>query len=92
MIGIIPKVMNVMSLFILALYIFACIGLNLFAMVKFGDAIDDKFNFQTFGSAMITLMRFATGDGWSEYMFELGSKAEDCKASQSYEEFMAEGP
>lgn len=71
LVGIVPKVMNVMSLFVLALYIFACVGINLFAKVKHGEAIDDRFNFQTFGGAMATLMRFATGDGWSSYMFEL---------------------
>lgn len=71
--------MNVMSLFVLALYIFACVGLNLFSKVKLGDTINEKFNFQTFGGAMVTLMKFATGDGWSEYMFELAS-SKDCRA------------
>ena len=45
MYGIIPKVMNVMSLFVLALFIFACVGINLFAKVKPIESINEKFNF-----------------------------------------------
>lgn len=33
-INILPNISNVMSLFVLALYIFACVGINLFATVK----------------------------------------------------------
>lgn len=71
MYGIVPKVMNVMSLFVLALFIYACVGINLFAKVKHIESINEKYNFQTFGKSMISLFRFATGDAWSSFMFEL---------------------
>jgi hypothetical protein len=80
-----------MSLYVLAIFIYACVGINLFAKVKHGDAITDKFNFSTLGGAMITLMRMATADGWSEYMFEL-ARQDDCVASQTYAEFKENGP
>ena len=69
-----------MSLFVLVLFIYACVGINLFSKIKLRDSLNDKFNFQTFGRSMLTLMRFSTGDGWSDFMFEATEK-EDCEVS-----------
>ena len=70
-INILPNIANVMSLFMLAIFVYACIGISLFAKVKDGDVINDKNNFRTFGSAMLILMRFSTGEDWNEAMYEL---------------------
>jgi hypothetical protein len=44
-INILPSIMNVMALFLLALYIFACVGINLFSTIKPRQWIDSKNNF-----------------------------------------------
>jgi hypothetical protein len=44
-INILPSIINIMALFLLALYIFACVGVNLFATTKPRVWIDTKFNF-----------------------------------------------
>jgi hypothetical protein len=79
-INILPSIANVMSLFILALFIFACVGINLFSGVKYQENIDEKNNFQTFGNSMLILMRFSTGEGWSDFMYEYANQ-EDCVVS-----------
>ena len=43
--NILPSILNIMSLFLLALYIFACVGINLFSGTKRRDNIDEKNNF-----------------------------------------------
>jgi hypothetical protein len=67
-----------MSLFILVLFIYACIGINLFSGIKMRDDLNEKFNFQSFGRSMVSLMKFSTGDDWSAFMFEATIK-ENCE-------------
>ena len=43
--NIIPSIMNIMALFLLALYIFACVGINLFSTIKPRENIVEKNNF-----------------------------------------------
>lgn len=44
--NILPNISNVMSLFVLALFIYSCVGISLFAGVKMrGQGLDDKNNF-----------------------------------------------
>jgi len=44
-INILPSIANVMCLFMLALFIYACVGINLFSGAKYIEFIDDKNNF-----------------------------------------------
>ena len=46
-INILPNISNVMSLFVLALFIYSCVGISLFAGVKIRDDgfLDSKNNF-----------------------------------------------
>jgi hypothetical protein len=77
--NILPNIANVMSLFMLAVFVYACIGISLFAKVKNGEIINDKNNFRTFASSMLILMRFSTGEDWGEAMYEL-SNTKDCSS------------
>ena len=88
-INILPNIANVMSLFMLAIFVYACIGMSLFAKVKEGESINEKNNFRTFGGAMLILMRFSTGEDWQVVMYEL-SKSENCHF-QSFAEIQEEG-
>ena len=83
-INILPNISNVMSLFVLALFIYSCVGISLFAGIKMrGEGLDSKNNFQTFGGSMLILMRFATGEDWNSFMYELG-KTDDCRVSNQF--------
>ena len=78
---IIPSILNIMTLFLLALYIFACVGINLFSETMPRTWINEKNNFQTFPNAMYALMRFSTGDYWSNFMYEYSIIDDQCQVS-----------
>jgi hypothetical protein len=42
---ILPNIVNVMSLYVLVLFIYAMVGMNLFGKIKERDLINEKFNF-----------------------------------------------
>ena len=72
-INILPQISNVMSLIFLLFFIYAALGINLFSGVAFVDKLDDKNNFQSFANSMIMLMKFATGEDWNGFMYELAN-------------------
>merc|ERR1712166_821800 len=63
-----PSLVNVGALFVLVLFIYAVMGLQLFAKVRHNGSLDEDANFMTFGHSILTLMRFATGEGWNDIM------------------------
>jgi hypothetical protein len=64
-VNILPQVINVMSLLLLLLFIYASFAINLFSGVMLQEHLDEKNNFQTFSSSMLILLRFSTGEGWN---------------------------
>ena len=77
----IPSLGNVGSILFLNLYVYAVMGMNLFSDVSVEGGcgprdctmIDERSNFQTFGSSMLTLFRTVTGESWNGIMHDLGS-------------------
>ena len=71
------------------LFIYAALGLNLFSQVMYQDQLNDKNSFQSFGQAMVLLMRCATGEDWNLVMHELanedGYEGVQCR-EQTFEE------
>ncbi|EQC31375.1 hypothetical protein, variant [Saprolegnia diclina VS20] len=67
-----PAVANVTALLMLLYYIFAAIGVQLFAKVAYGPSmVNPHQNFQTFWLALQTLIGFSTGENWNNYLWEL---------------------
>jgi len=52
----------------LLLYVFAILGVSLWAKVKLNGELNDYQNFQNFGLALLTLFRMSTGEAWNEVM------------------------
>jgi hypothetical protein len=52
----------------IVLFIFAVLGVNLFASVPRGGAISTDANFDHFGMALLTLFRTSTGEAWAPLM------------------------
>ena len=73
-----------MALMLLLLFIYASLGINQFSAVMPLEHINEKNNFQTFGNAMILLMRCTTGEDWNLIMYELAADDEDCLSSQTF--------
>jgi len=69
----VPKLVNVAFIMLLLIYLFAVLGVNLFAEVAFieGGSYDENANFRTFWKAMSLLIRSMTGEGWNFIMHDL---------------------
>ncbi|KAM9304816.1 sodium channel protein type 2 subunit alpha-like [Gastrophryne carolinensis] len=59
-----PALFNIGLLLFLVMFIYAIFGMSNFAYVKKEGAIDDMFNFETFGNSMICLFMITTSAGW----------------------------
>ncbi|ETW09842.1 hypothetical protein, variant [Aphanomyces invadans] len=66
-----PSVGNVMGLLMLLYYIFAALGVQLFAKLNDGpEMVNSHQNFQTFWTAFQMLIGFSTGENWDTFMWE----------------------
>lgn len=55
---------NVGGLMLLFVYIYAVLGVFLFAAVKFNEELTVHSNFQKIQNSMLTLFRVSTGENW----------------------------
>lgn len=80
-----PLLLNVGMLSGLIFFMFAVLGTNLFGAVNTDQrtyyGLSSRANFKNFGHAMLTLLRVATGDDWSELMFDSMVEPPDCSES-----------
>lgn len=86
----IPQLTNVGGLLILALILFAVLGVEWFATVKLQENLTIHANFRNFGAALLTLFRMATGESWHAIMFDCArprSVTFDCNPDPKYEDF-----
>ncbi|DBA00730.1 TPA: hypothetical protein N0F65_001201 [Lagenidium giganteum] len=82
-----PSLVNIGGLLFLVFFIYAAMGVQLFAKVKPGELVTDTANFQSISLALTTLVRCATGEGWNALMYELAS-TDDCVPDPPYDENM----
>ncbi|KAL4151848.1 hypothetical protein PRNP1_008785 [Phytophthora ramorum] len=61
-----PSLVNIGGLLFLVFFIYAAMGVQLFAKLKFGELITSTANFQSLLGAMTTLIRCATGERWND--------------------------
>lgn len=66
-----PALMNVSAVMSLMLFVYAIMGVQLFAQVALQENLNEHANFKTFGAAFVTLFRFTTGEGWNAVMYDL---------------------
>ncbi len=59
-----PALFNICLLLFLVMFIFAIFGMSFFMNVKHKSGIDEVYNFETFGKAMILLFQMSTSAGW----------------------------
>lgn len=79
-----PSLANVVALMFLVMVVYAILGVNLFGKVKFGTDLNATDNFQTFGNALMILMRMITGEGWNFIMYD-AMNTTDCDSSMECE-------
>jgi len=59
-----PAMLNVGGLMMLFVYIYAVLGVFLFAPIKLNGHLSIHVNYSTIGNAMLTLFRISTGENW----------------------------
>lgn len=79
-----PGLSNVASILFLMLFIYATMGVQLFAKVAHGDNVDDHANFQGFWTAILLLLRSATGEAWDALMHDYATKTPGCVSDPSF--------
>nr|AUY61921.1 sodium channel Nav1-delta [Lethenteron camtschaticum] len=59
-----PALFNIGLLLFLVMYIFSIFGMSNFGYLQHKAGINDMFNFETFGGAMLCLFQITTSAGW----------------------------
>merc|ERR1711871_447321 len=73
-----PGLWNIGLLLLLLYLIYAIMAVQLFAKVQFQEDLNEHANFQTFSTAMLTLIRASTGENWNGIMYDLARRPEGC--------------
>ena len=66
----IPPLLNILSIFCILMFVYAVLGMELFSGVMWGDYLNADANFCSFGVAMLTMFRCATGEDWNGIMHD----------------------
>ncbi|XP_019721876.1 sodium channel protein type 4 subunit alpha B-like isoform X2 [Hippocampus comes] len=73
-----PALFNIGLFHFVIMFTFSVFGMKYFAYVKKGGMIDDVFNFETFGSSIISLFAITTTAGWDGLLHNTMQKPPDC--------------
>lgn len=76
-----PALVNIGALLFLIIFIYAIIGMSMFAHVKHTGAVDDIVNFETFLNSILLLFRLSTSAGWNDVLEPLMIQPPDCDLS-----------
>jgi hypothetical protein len=70
-----PALMNVGIILVMAMFIFAILGVQLFAKLEMPEdgTLGGYNHFMTFWSSLLLLLRALTGEAWPDMMYEMGS-------------------
>lgn len=86
-IAVIPSILNVGALLLLLFFIYASVGVELYAMIGFhGDGLSEQSNFRSISNAMQCLMKFSTGEAWNSFMYTMLEERDDCESDPVYNE------
>ncbi|KDO30708.1 hypothetical protein SPRG_04611 [Saprolegnia parasitica CBS 223.65] len=66
-----PSLLNVGSLLVLVIFVYAILGMNLFGEIIEGECLRPGRNFESLSSAMLVLFVVATGDRWDCYLSDV---------------------
>lgn len=83
-----PAILNVVSLFVLCIFIYAILGVFLFSSVSYGKFIDEFNNFSDFGMACLMLLRISTLGDWPFIMTECAAVSGRTVAALYFSSFM----
>eukprot|EP01062_Namystynia_karyoxenos_P015970 TRINITY_DN1582_c0_g5_i1.p1 TRINITY_DN1582_c0_g5~~TRINITY_DN1582_c0_g5_i1.p1 ORF type:complete len:2356 (+),score=741.40 TRINITY_DN1582_c0_g5_i1:94-7161(+) len=77
-----PQIANIGGFMCLLGFIYAILGVNLFAKVRRGEYLNKHANFEDFPSALLMLVRIVTGENWNGVMHETMVQPPDCSTEK----------
>lgn len=83
-----PGIINISLLLMLILFIYAVLGMQLFAKIQYNESYSRHSNFRTFTGSLLTLVRFSTGEGWGNFMYDASHSLDGCVNDPGYDEDM----
>ena len=83
-----PSMVNVMGLLGIFLFIFSALFVQLFAKLELKEDFGEHGNFQDFGVAALTLVRFLTGENWNGVLHHMvdWNDGESCEVDPDWQE------
>ena len=69
---------NVALLLFMVMFIFGIVSMSLFKHLKQNGTIDEQFNFETFGHALLVLFQLCTATGWNDVVDACSLQPPDC--------------
>ena len=83
-----PSMLNVMGLLGIFLFISSALAVQLFAKLELKEDFNEHGNFQDFGVAMLTLVRFLTGENWNGVLHHMvdWNDGESCEPDPDWQE------
>lgn len=79
-----PGLGNISALLFLLFFIYAVMGVQLFAKIQYSGSLSRHTNFRSFGTALLSLLRFSTGETWDGFMYDASRHSDDCVMNPSY--------
>eukprot|EP01065_Artemidia_motanka_P016646 TRINITY_DN2025_c3_g1_i2.p1 TRINITY_DN2025_c3_g1~~TRINITY_DN2025_c3_g1_i2.p1 ORF type:complete len:2034 (+),score=727.75 TRINITY_DN2025_c3_g1_i2:76-6177(+) len=79
-----PSIANIGGFLLLLFFIYAVLGVNVFANVRRGDTASGltyHANFESFPNALLLLFRMVTGENWNQVMHDTMVAPPDCNTS-----------
>jgi hypothetical protein len=79
-----PGLGNIAALLFLLFFIYGVMGVQLFAKIQYSGSLNSHTNFRNFGTALLSLLRFSTGETWDDFMYDTSRHADNCVINPSY--------
>jgi voltage-dependent calcium channel L type alpha-1D len=79
-----PGLGNIALLLMLLFFIYAVMGIQMFSKTAYNGQYSEHSNFRDFGVAMISLLRFSTGESWEAFMHDGARHLDGCVVDPVY--------
>ncbi|CAI2169741.1 19144_t:CDS:10 [Funneliformis geosporum] len=83
MVGSLPSIFNLFAVWSIIFVVYAIMFMEIFGLTKYGKNGSEHVNFRQFPTAMITLIRMSTGEGWNAIMHDFTVEPPECVASNN---------
>ncbi|CAG8439201.1 10106_t:CDS:10 [Funneliformis caledonium] len=83
MVGSLPSIFNLFAVWSIIFVVYAIMFMEIFGLTKYGKSGGEHVNFRQFPTAMITLIRMSTGEGWNAIMHDFSVEPPECVASNN---------